>query len=209
MFTAALVEGLATGDTDRDEDGWVGLNELYDAEMARNDIGAVAEPAAAALLDVRVQTAEPELNFGRMPAGSAPVHQTIHLLGPPLARVCAFVASHAWIRVEESAEGFDVSVDTSRIGDLRGTITLKGPTGELTIPVHVDVRPSSQPQQSHRAAEPFSMPEQGLVSASPPASIPLVGSRSDLRRTPAGCLPLIARKRWAMTGVVPGAGLPR
>ncbi len=30
VFTAALVDGLATGDADRDEDGWVSLNELYD-----------------------------------------------------------------------------------------------------------------------------------------------------------------------------------
>jgi hypothetical protein len=30
VFTAALVEGLATGDADRDEDGWVSLDELYD-----------------------------------------------------------------------------------------------------------------------------------------------------------------------------------
>jgi hypothetical protein len=30
VFTAALVEGLATGDADRDRDGWVSLNELYD-----------------------------------------------------------------------------------------------------------------------------------------------------------------------------------
>ena len=30
VFTSALVEGLASGDADRDEDGWVSLNELYD-----------------------------------------------------------------------------------------------------------------------------------------------------------------------------------
>ena len=30
LFTAALTEGLATGDADRDEDGWVALNELYE-----------------------------------------------------------------------------------------------------------------------------------------------------------------------------------
>jgi hypothetical protein len=30
VFTAALVEGLATGDADRDEDGWISLGELYD-----------------------------------------------------------------------------------------------------------------------------------------------------------------------------------
>ncbi|GAA1874349.1 caspase, EACC1-associated type [Asanoa iriomotensis] len=30
VFTAALVEGLGSGEADRDEDGWVSLNELYD-----------------------------------------------------------------------------------------------------------------------------------------------------------------------------------
>ena len=30
LFTAALTTGLATGDADRDEDGWVSLNELYE-----------------------------------------------------------------------------------------------------------------------------------------------------------------------------------
>jgi hypothetical protein len=30
VFTQALVNGLVTGDADRDEDGWVSLNELYD-----------------------------------------------------------------------------------------------------------------------------------------------------------------------------------
>ncbi len=30
VFTAALVDGLATGDADLDQDGWVSLNELYD-----------------------------------------------------------------------------------------------------------------------------------------------------------------------------------
>jgi hypothetical protein len=30
VFTSALVEGLATGDADRDEDGWISLDELYD-----------------------------------------------------------------------------------------------------------------------------------------------------------------------------------
>ena len=30
VFTTALVEGLATGEADRDEDGWISLDELYD-----------------------------------------------------------------------------------------------------------------------------------------------------------------------------------
>jgi hypothetical protein len=35
VFTAALVEGLSTGDADRDEDGWISLNELYDYVFGR------------------------------------------------------------------------------------------------------------------------------------------------------------------------------
>jgi hypothetical protein len=30
VFTAALIDGLASGDADRDQDGWVSLKELYD-----------------------------------------------------------------------------------------------------------------------------------------------------------------------------------
>jgi uncharacterized caspase-like protein len=30
VFTSALVEGLATGDADRDQDGLIALDELYD-----------------------------------------------------------------------------------------------------------------------------------------------------------------------------------
>lgn len=30
VFTSAVVEGLATGEADQDEDGWVSLDELYD-----------------------------------------------------------------------------------------------------------------------------------------------------------------------------------
>jgi hypothetical protein len=254
VFTAALVEGLATGEADRDEDGWVGLNELYDyvfdkvrgrnpyqtpsrdvemqgdlylarsrrrrirampippdlraamtdpnmftrlgavselrsrltsdnlpaaagavdalAEMMRNDIGAVAEPAAAALHEVHVQTVEQELNFGRVTTGSVPAHQTIRLLGPPLARVCAFDASHSWIRVQETAEGFDVSVDTSVTGELQGSITLKGAADELIIPVNAEVRPAVSRSQQPLNLEPPDILEQRPVATPPPVPDP-------------------------------------
>jgi hypothetical protein len=35
LFTSAIVDGLSTGDADRDEDGWVSLNELYDYVVDR------------------------------------------------------------------------------------------------------------------------------------------------------------------------------
>ncbi|MBV9141643.1 MAG: caspase family protein [Pseudonocardiales bacterium] len=221
VFSAALVEGLATGDADRDEDGWVSLNELYDyvfdkvreqnphqtpsrdvqlqgelylarsrrrrihalpipadlraamtdpnmitrlgavselrsrlmgedlpaaagardalVEMTRTNIGYVAEPAAAALREAAVHTAEIELHFGQLVQGSRPAHQTVHPLGPPLARVCTFHASHRWIHITETTDGFEVSIDTAQAGTLRGEITLKGLTGETVIPIDATV----------------------------------------------------------------------
>jgi hypothetical protein len=223
VFTSALVEGLATGDADRDEDGWVSLNELYDyvfdkvreqnphqtpsrqvdlsgelylarsrrrrirpaplppdlqaamtdsnmytrlgavselqsrltsddlpvaagayealAELARRDIGYVADPASAALSQAALRAEETGLHFGQIEQGSPPPHRTLRLLGPPIARACAPRASHEWIRVDETAEGFDISVDTANAGTLRGTLDLKGPTGETVIAIDVELIP--------------------------------------------------------------------
>lgn len=313
VFTTALVEGLSTGEADRDEDGWVGLDELYDyvfdrvreqnpyqtpsrdvqmqgdlylarsrrrrirampippdlhaamtdpnmftrlgavselrsrltsdnlsaaagavdalADMARNDIGAVAEPAAAALREVRVQPVEPELSFGQVVTGSTSAHHTIHLAGPPLARVCTFEASDSWIRVEETVEGFDVSVDTSGPGDLRGALIFKGPTDELAVPVSVHVRPVPRPRPSPDVEPADIAPEQRDLSAPlpvprpagpPPAPTPTdsaVGRAAD--RTPSkprgnprrrilsvvGVLLLIAGVGTISAGVPPGIGI--
>jgi len=223
VFTSALVEGLSTGDADRDEDGWVSLNELYDyifdkireqnphqtpsrqvdlsgelylarsrrrrirpaplppdlqaamtdpnmytrlgavselqsrlasddlpvaagayealAELARRDIGYVADPAGAALSQAALRAEETELHFGRIDQGSPPPHRTLRLLGPPIARACAPRASHDWIRVDETAGGFDISVDTANAGTWRGTLDLKGPTGEAVIAIDIELVP--------------------------------------------------------------------
>jgi hypothetical protein len=223
VFTTALVEGLATGDADKDEDGWVSLDELYDyvfdkvreqnphqtpsrqvdlegdlylarsrrlrirpapipadlqaaiadadmyarlgavgelrsrltnddlpvaasayealAELARNDIRTVAEPAAAALGEAALQPAQRELHFGQAEQGSALPHQIVQLLGPPIARTCAPRASDAWIRVDQVDEGLDISIDTTGTGRLHGSLYLKGPTGEAVIDIDVDLIP--------------------------------------------------------------------
>jgi tetratricopeptide (TPR) repeat protein len=233
VFTNALVEGLATGDADRDEDGWVSLNELYDyvfdkvreqnphqtpsrkvelegdlylahsrrqrirpapippdlqaaltdqnmytrlgaiselqsrlssdnlptavgayealAELARTDIRYVADPAAAALSQGALHPEETVLHFGDHRQGSAPPHRTLRLLGPPIARACTSRASGDWIRVDETAEGFDISVDTATTGVLRGTLDLKGPTGEAIIAIDIELV-SSPPQEAEQAA---------------------------------------------------------
>jgi Caspase domain len=227
VFTSALVEGLATGDADRDEDGWISLNELYDyvfgkiqeqnphqtpsrhfelegelylarsrrrrirpapippdlqaalsdpnmytrrgavselqarlasddlpvaagayqalAELAHTDIQYVAEPAAAALRQAAVRPEETELHFGRQQQGSAAPHRLVRLLGPHIARACTLHASDDWIRVNATPEGFDVAVDTTRTGSLRGSIDLKGLTGEAVIAIDAEILPRAAP----------------------------------------------------------------
>ncbi len=231
VFTTALVEGLATGEADRDEDGWVSLDELYDylfdrvreqnphqtpsrdvemqgelylarsrrrrirplpippnledartdsnmftrigavtelrarltsddlsaaagaynalEDTARTDIQYVAEAAAVALREGAVQTRERDLHFGQVAKDSRPVHREIHLLGPPIARACTFQPSQGWIRIEETTDGLDVSVDTSQAGEFRGNIAIKGPTGKALIPVDVEVTPSPEEPAAH------------------------------------------------------------
>ncbi|TCO48504.1 caspase domain-containing protein [Kribbella antiqua] len=234
VFTTALVEGLATGDADRDEDGWVSLNELYDyvfdrvqaqtphqtpsrtvemqgelyvarsrrrrikpqpipadlqaamtdssmfsrlgavselrnrllsdkleaavgayealVEIARTDIQYVAEPAQAALREAVLQPSETELSFGSVSQGAEAPHRVVRLLGPPVAHLCTPHASAAWIHVQETDEGFDISVDTRATAS--GTVNLKGPTGELDLPVNITVVPADEALEADEAPEP-------------------------------------------------------
>ena len=220
LFTAALTEGLASGDADRDEDGWVSLNELYeyvfDAVRDRNpnqtpsrqvdmqgelylarsqrrriqaaplpadlqaaltdqnmytrlgavselqarlqsdnlpaaagayaalaglvnDIRYVAEPATAAAAGAAIRPDPDRVSLGRVGPDAAVPAQRVRLPGPPIARACTLRPSHDWIRCALTADGFDVSADTSRTGRFEGTIEVKGPTGRATVTVELDV----------------------------------------------------------------------
>jgi hypothetical protein len=223
LFTAALVQGLETGEADHDEDGLVSLNELYDyvfdkvreqnpnqtpgrdvemqgelyvarsqrkkvrplpipaevqaalldrnmftrlgavselrarlsgediaaalgaqaalADLSRTDIKYVGDAAAEALGGAVLRVTESELGFGEVERG-ATASLVLHLSGPPIARACTFSTSDRWISIEEVGAGPQVSVDTTAAGRLRGSITVKGPTGEAVVPVSVDVIPA-------------------------------------------------------------------
>jgi hypothetical protein len=244
VFTTALVEGLATGDADRDEDGWVSLDELYDyvldkvreqnphqtpsrqvdlegelylarsrrlriraapipadlqaaianrdmyarlgavgelrsrlasddlpvavsayealAELARNDTRYVADPASATLSEASVQPAQTELHFGQAEQGSSPPHQIVRLLGPPIARACVPRPSDAWIRVDQVAEGLDISIDTTGTGALRGSLDLKGPTGEAVIAIDIDL--VARPPRTPASRGPRAPTDQGSIA---------------------------------------------
>jgi hypothetical protein len=228
VFTSALVEGLTSGDADRDEDGEVSLDELYEyvfdrvrdqnpnqtpsrsfdlrgelylahssrcrikprpvppglraamtdaniytrqgaiaelrtrlisddlptaagardalQEMAHNDIAHVAETARAALRDATVHPVEHRLDFGQVAQNSMP-SRTVELLGPPLARACAFQATEDRIHVQHSDLGLQVSLDTSRQGVIQGNVILKDPVKEEIVQVHAEVTPAGGPPQ--------------------------------------------------------------
>ena len=119
------------------------------ADLARTATRYLAEPATEALREAAVRPAQTELHFGRVQQGSAAPHQIVHLLGPPIARACTPRPSGDWIRVDQVAEGLDISVDTADAGPMNGTVAVKGTTGEATIAVDIE-----------------------LVSAPPPAPAP-------------------------------------
>jgi caspase domain-containing protein len=256
VFTSALVEGLATGDADRDEDGWISLDELYDyvfdkvqeqnphqtpsrhvelegelylarsqrrrirpapippdlqaaisdpniytrrgavselqvrlasddlpvaagahqalVELAHTDIQYVAELAAAALRQAAVRPEKTELNFGQLRQGAAPLHRSVRLLGPHIARACAPHSSDDWIRVNATPEGFDVTVDTTRAGPVRGNLYLKGLTGEAVIAIEAEILPRAAPASTiPRPRRPAPQPATPVaVPAGQPVDVP-------------------------------------
>lgn len=221
VFTEALVRGLSTGEADRDEDGWVSLNELYDyvfdqvrtttpsqtptrdvemqgelylarsrrrriqpapvppdllaashdanvftrlgavselrtrllganlpaaagaherlVEMAELDIRYVADAATAAVADAHLTVHPLALELGEVVEGASSPRGHVTVTGPPLARTCTFEPSDPRIRVEEGGDGFAVLVDTSVVGRLDGSVTMRGPLGGAVVEVHVDV----------------------------------------------------------------------
>ena len=151
-------------------------------ELAHNDIRYVADPAAAALSQAAVRPEETELHFGKRQQGSTPPHRMVRLLGPPIARACAPRVSHDWIRVNETTEGFDISVDTTRTGTLHGNLGLKGPTGTAVIAVDVELLPQAAQTSTRRPIRPA---DQAIMAVAIPANQPEgVSSAKERQKAP-------------------------
>lgn len=173
-------------------------------EFANDRRQDIAEAAAKALYDARIQPDSSEIDFGRVDQGSAPPLKTVHLAGPRAARICTPRLSHDWIRLDRAGDTLGVSLDTTTRGRLNGTITLEGPTGEAEISVAanviaVDPAPSqplqsadprgneSSAKRSERASQdlpgrplaghPNSQNTSGQKSISPPSAKSTGGSR--------------------------------
>ncbi|MFF4655769.1 caspase family protein [Streptomyces sp. NPDC001381] len=117
-------------------------------EIVQNDIRVVSDEARKALADAVLRPDPMCLDFGRVPQDAQAPHRPVHLLGPPLARACTphpTPPAGEWLRVEESPEGLDVSVDTSKPGRLSGELRLKGIADEATLCVEAEVVPAPVP----------------------------------------------------------------
>ena len=140
------------------------------AEVVRTASRYLADPAAEALSTAALQPAQTELHFGLMEQGSAPPHQTVQLLGPPIARACVPRPSHDWIRADQTGEALDISIDTAASGILRGSLSLKGPTGEAVITIDIELVAS--PPQASTSRRPSNVGNQQVATGAPAASQP-------------------------------------
>ncbi|MET7378841.1 caspase family protein [Streptomyces sp. NPDC005526] len=298
VFTHAVVQGLESGEADRDGDGWVSLNELYDyvydhvreqnpnqtpsctselqgdmhvaqsrrrcrctieptpvpaalrtamrskvmytrlgavaelnlrmenddlsiaegarralADVAQNDIQSVADVASRALREVAVRPSPARLDFGRVPQDAPAPTLSVRLQGPPLARCCEPQAPGDWLRIEESAEGLEVRVDTSTPGHRSGDIVLKGVAGDARLHTEVEIapapeRPAPEPADPGQAAperpapaqdgdgdgeEPSPAPDDGAAggpSRPGPATTRITSPQAPSRPTPTVAAPV-------------------
>jgi hypothetical protein len=87
--------------------------------------------------------------------------------------------------VNETAGGFDVWLDTAQAGTLRGSLNVKGPTGQAVITIDVDVFPPP----------PQTPPPPPVPEAPPP---PVSSRRPTRRRRGAGILGVL----WALIPVL-------
>ncbi|HET6295614.1 MAG TPA: caspase family protein [Kribbella sp.] len=249
VFTGAVVDGLTTGEADRDGDGWVGLTELvgfvtdrvhrvtpnqnpqmwtfgsqgelliarsrvrritptplapelleamesplpatrfgvvdylrerldesdlgqaYAAwqalhRMLDDDSRKVSEAASRSIALATPRATPTELDLGTAVEGHA--EGELQLEGPPLALTAVASPGAPWIRIEQLGATIRVIASPPTPGPHESSVILTGPTGEHTIPLHLQVpTPTQEP-----APEPIPEPPAMAASAAAPTSVP-------------------------------------
>ena len=118
------------------------------------------------------------MHFERIEQGSPSPQHTVTLFGPPVARAVTPQTSDAWIRTTLTAEGVELSLDTSGIGELQGTVELNGPTGDATIAINAELVAPISPAPPARS-EPTTHDPTSAADATPLAPVGKAGAEPE------------------------------
>jgi hypothetical protein len=176
VFTAALVDGLATGDADRDQDGWISLNELYDYVFDR--VRGV-NPHQTPSRDVEMQ-GELYLARGRAVVTPSPLPQELQdVVDHPLAGIRVGAVQeldrlargpHAGLRLSAQLALRRLADDDSRTVAAAASASLEARTGTAA---------ATEPARAGGAGPPAdaAVPD-GSAAPRHPAARPLLRRRS-------------------------------
>jgi hypothetical protein len=173
-----LRERLSDADLGQAYAAWQALHRMTDDDSRRVS-DAVTDAIASA--ELVVTPAELELTSG--PA-------ELRLAGPPIALTAAAKASVSWLKVEQDGPVITVRADAPR--EAQASLTLTGPTGELTVPVRLTL-PSTESEPPPPPPEPEQEPP-------PPAPLP-----EPPRTEPAATTPKRRTPWWVVAVLVAGA----
>ncbi|MCF2538272.1 MULTISPECIES: caspase, EACC1-associated type [Streptomyces] len=152
-------------------------------DVAHNDMRQVADTASAHLREIRLQPSTGRLDFGRLLQDAPVPHKTVTLGGLPLARAFVAQPTEPWLRLTETDDGLDVTVDPAAEGRLSADILLKGVADETVI--HVEAELPAAPAdakasgQGHARATAAPAPDQARAHSAVPPGERRVPSTAD------------------------------
>ncbi|MGX1493994.1 caspase family protein [Streptomyces tendae] len=120
-------------------------------DVAHNDMRQVADTASAHLREIRLQPSTGRLDFGRLLQDAPVPHKTVTLGGLPLARAFVAQPTEPWLRLTETDDGLDITVDPAAEGRLSADILLKGVADETVI--HVEAELAAAPDDAEASGQ--------------------------------------------------------
>jgi hypothetical protein len=151
-------------------------------ELAEDRSRPVAAAARVALDEATLRADPATVDFGRVSSDAIPPPRRVRLSGPPIASRFTAEPSASWIRVGTSTTGLHIAVSVKKWGRFDGEVVVTAPTGDLRIPVRLEVdrqpasiRPSDE-DEPPRTTSPVTRPRAGappaanIVRPDPPAA---------------------------------------
>ncbi|XHM64507.1 caspase domain-containing protein [Streptomyces nigra] len=153
-------------------------------DVAHNDMRQVADTASAHLREIRLQPSTGRLDFGRLLRDAPVPHKTVTLGGLPLARAFVAQPTEPWLRLTETDDGLDITVDPAAGGRLSADILLKGVADETVI--HVEAELAAAPDDTEASGQGHARATAAPAPAQAPAhsAVPLMSGASRPPPTP-------------------------